>query len=115
MQPPLPQPAPYTCQHCGAAVEEKSDFCPQCGALMGEIQAAPFHKAKEGDSDGSGIAWLKVLGALGLGLVALIVGAAGACFWSIDATNVGLPLVLVALLLGVGGVLMFGSIFRKRN
>ncbi len=59
---PLPQPAPFTCPNCGAALETKPELCPHCGARL----------------DGKG-ARLSTTHAIALIFGLMFFGAIGAC------------------------------------
>lgn len=62
--PPIPPPSqePPRCSQCGHALMPRATLCPQCGARL-----TP------------GPAPLSVLGMIGLGILALLVGGFGAC------------------------------------
>lgn len=63
---PLPPPSPYSCPHCGFALQEAVPLCPNCGARITHPKG--------------GASFWSALGALVLGLAALPLGLAGACF-----------------------------------
>lgn len=70
---PLPQPAPFTCPHCGAGLESKSGLCPRCGARLDETKRSPLSLATLiGASAG-----LLVFGAIGACSGSLVVQAFG--------------------------------------
>ena len=64
--PPLPHPTPFTCPHCGEALQTRADFCPHCGARV-EAKTKPARS----------IGWF--VGTIVLGLATLAFGGVGAC------------------------------------
>lgn len=105
---PLPQPAPFTCPHCGEGMDTGQQFCPRCGARVGEIARA-------------GLSPFLIVG-LGLGL--LVFGGIGACgalstissFQSGPYQGVVLIFSLPCLLVGgIGSFLCLRPFFKRKN
>ena len=55
------------CYRCGAPANDEAEFCPQCGTRLA--------------TRNRGLDLLKIFGAVSLALSALVMGAAGACFF----------------------------------
>lgn len=107
---PLPQPAPFTCPNCGAALNEQPEFCPRCGArLTPQTRPALSRFA---------------IVALALGL--LLFGAVGACSAVLTVmslstlsdpySEMGLVVVIPSLLIcGVCFFLCARALFRRKR
>lgn len=105
--PPIPSFEPYSCPNCGLPLRELVEFCPACGARTEKAQRKPQ--------------WLNYLMIVGLVLLMVPLGLAGACFlmfapaggfggirgsanhpWDIIGTGtIGLVLVAAAVLCGI--------------
>ena len=106
---PLPQPAPYTCPHCGAGVDAGRELCPRYGARLGVVTPSG----------------LSLLARAGLGLGLLVFGGLGMIgIGSAVQTLTGpgddsvLVLTLIsapAFLIGVGGFVACLRPFFKRK
>lgn len=63
--PPIPPPTPYSCPNCGLPLDELVPLCPRCGARIQKPVGNP---------------WWRILLGVVLVLLALPLGASGACF-----------------------------------
>lgn len=105
---PLPQPAPFTCSHCGASLNEQPEFCPRCGAPL-TPQTRPS---------------LSRLAIVGLAFGLLLFGSVGACSAVLTVmslstlsdpySRLGLIFVIPSLLIcGVSFFLCARALFRR--
>ncbi|HEX8236148.1 MAG TPA: hypothetical protein VF600_09350 [Abditibacteriaceae bacterium] len=92
--PPIPPPTPYSCPNCGLEMYEPVALCPRCGA---RIQTA------------KNPSWLKMLGAILLLLLAMPIGASGACFLVFAGLSVVGDGGSGALMLGLIGLVLAGA------
>ncbi len=108
--PPLPPSGGKQCFNCGKDLQTNATFCPHCGAPL--------------PTQGSGITIaLRIIGLIILVGLALIFGAAGACFMLVasagglgaspsDTVSLGL---IGLVLLGVAALFIWGAVALKKK
>ena len=107
---PLPAPEGKQCFNCGKNLEKEATFCPHCGAPL--------------PTQGSGVSIvLRIIGLIILVGLALIFGAAGACFMIVSTGGLlgsgnsdelmfaGIGLVLLA----VAALCVWGAVALKKK
>lgn len=116
--PPIPESQSKQCPNCGQSVATNAQRCAHCGAPL-PTQGSVF------------LITMRVMGAIILGIIALVLGACGACFmlvsagggispdlWSgglsaLNAKLTGVVLLIVAAIC-IWGAIIIGRINKKR-
>jgi len=107
---PLPQPAPFTCPHCGAAMEGIPALCLRCGVLVsGRKPSRPYWRVSRFASVLALLIWIVLCAVVLLGI--FVVSLRESFHLSLEAAAL---IVFVGLLAG-GGLIASISLFMRRG